>query len=117
MVQTKKSLLIALCLLLVVFKAMAGNVFIQSAIERAHLQISTCPSIEAQQQLNVHDSGDDREPVHNMYLMYHVTANINEVAISIPLPSESITFFAVENERIHLSNIPDSLYKPPRKVT
>lgn len=116
MVLTKKSFLVALCLLLVVFKATAGNIFIQSAVERAHLQISSCMSIETQQGLNAHDSSNDKDPVHSMYLMYHVTASISEAKISIPAPSESTIIFVEENKRFRLSNIPDSLFKPPKAV-
>lgn len=116
MALTKKSFLIGVCLLLIAFKVAAGSIFIQSAIERAHLQVSSCISVEAQQHLNTHDSGDDKEPVHNMYLMYHVTANISDITINIPTPSESTTIFVSENEQFHLSNIPESAFKPPKSI-
>lgn len=116
MAPTKKSLLIGVCLLLIAFKVTAGNIFIQSAIERAHLQVSSCVNVEVQQQFNAHESSDDREPVHNMYLMYHVTANINDLTINIPRPTESGTLFAIEDEYFHLSNIPESAFKPPKSI-
>ena len=112
MVGSKKSILIALCLLLLTFKAIAGGVFIQSAIERAHLQVTSCTGAEIQQ--NVQDGDSDKESVHNLYIMYHVIGDINDMSVVVPNRLDLSLAISAENTLPHLSNIPSSLYKPPK---
>ena len=110
--RSKKSMLIALCLLLLTFKAMAGSVFVRSAIERAHIQATSCVAAEIQQ--NVQDRGPDKESVHSLYIMYHVMGDINDMAIVVPVPSAASLVTSAEMKLPRLSNIPNSLYKPPK---
>ena len=110
--RSKKSMLIALCLLLLTFKAVAGSVFVQSAIERAHLQVTSCTGMEIQQNAQERDS--DKESVHNLYIMYHVIGDINDVGVVVINHPDLALVTSIEKKLPRLSNIPSSLYKPPK---
>jgi hypothetical protein len=110
--RSKKSMLIALCLLLLTFKAMAGSVFVRSAIERAHIQATSCVGVEIQE--NAQERGSDKESVHNLYIMYHVMGDINDMVIVVPALSASSLVTSAEKKLPRLSNTPNSLYKPPK---
>ncbi|MBU3641063.1 hypothetical protein [Polynucleobacter sp. Fuers-14] len=114
MVLSKKTLIIGLCLLLIAFKAAAGNIFIQSAVERAHLQVNICSSLGAEHALTQQDSTDDKQPVSAMYVMYHVTANVSDTQILIPIQAESVIAYGMRGDRLYFDNIPDSAFKPPK---
>ena len=114
---SKKSFILAVCLFVIAFKVTAGSIFIQSAIERAQLQGGTCVSVQSEQNLNSNDSTEVKDPVHSMYLMYHVTADVSETSLTVPIPAWlKISFFS-QNDSFKLDNIPESAYKPPRLPT
>ena len=111
---SKQSFILAICLFVIAFKVMAGSIFIQSAIERAQLQGGTCVSVQSEQNLSSHDSSEFKDPVHSMYLMYHVTANISDTSLTVPVPAWSKISFFSQNDSLKLDNIPESAYKPPK---
>ena len=114
MLISKKSLIIAICLFVIAFKVAAGSIFIQSAIERAQLQSHACMTALETKSINSNDASDDQQPVHTMYLMSHVTADIGETQIYIPVVSEPFITFAAQDDRLYFDNIPDSVFKPPK---
>jgi hypothetical protein len=116
MLLRSKTLVLLICLFLIAFKAAAGSIFIQSAIERAELAGAYGNASMSQHTSNVSESADDKEQVHTMYLMSHVTANISETVIVIFLPPMTKHQFIAENEVLFSQNFPDSAFKPP-KVT
>lgn len=116
MLVRSKTLVLLICLFLIAFKAAAGSIFIQSAIERAELAGSHSISSMSQQAHNSSESADDKEQVHTMYLMSHVTANISDVGIILFLAPISTHKFAVTNEVLFTQNFPDSAFKPPKAI-
>ena len=116
MLLRSKTLVLLICLFLVAFKATAGCIFIQSAIERAELAGSCSHASISEQAQSVPGSADDKEQVHTMYLMSHVTANISNVEIVIFVPQISTHKFALTNESLFTQNFPDSAFKPPRRI-
>ena len=116
MLISKKSLIVALCLFVIAFKVAAGSIFVQSAIERAYLQSHACMTPVESKTISGNDLSDDQQPVHTMYLMYHVTANIGDAQIHIPAQAESILVYAIQGDRLYLDNITDSAFKPPKYI-
>ena len=109
-----KTLVLLICLFLIAFKAAAGNIFIQSAIERAQLAGGYINFSASQQAYSSSESADDKKQVHTMYLISHVTANISDVGIVIFLPPMTKHKFATANEALFSQNFPDSAFKPPK---
>ena len=101
---------------MIAFKAAAGSIFIQAAIERAELACSYANGSIVVQVQSIAETVDDKEPVHTMYLMSHVTANITEIGITVFSPQTSVATFSITNEVLFSQNFPDSAFKPP-KVT
>ena len=116
MLLRKKTLVLFICFFMIAFKAAAGSIFIQAAIERAELAYSYANGSIVMQVQNIAESVDDKEPVHTMYLMSHVTANITEIGITVFSPPISVATFSIANEVLFSQNFPDSAFKPP-KVT
>jgi HAMP domain-containing protein len=116
MLPRSKTLVLLICLFLIAFKVAASSVFIQAAIERAELANSYANGSIATHAQNIAESADDKEPVHTIYLMSHVTANITEIGITVFTPPISVTTFSIANEVLFTQNFPDSAFKPP-KVT
>ena len=116
MLIRSKTLVLLICLFLIAFKAAAGSIFIQSAIERAELAGGYSNSLVAQQAYATSESADDKEQVHTMYLMSHVTANINDVGIAFFVPPTTAHKFAPTNEVLLTQNFPDSAFKPPKAI-
>ncbi|QWE20614.1 hypothetical protein [Polynucleobacter sp. AP-Kolm-20A-A1] len=116
MLLRSKTLVLLICLFLIAFKAAAGNIFIQSAIERAELAGGYSNTSVSQQAHSSSESADDKEQVHTMYLMSHVTANISDVGIVIFLPPMTKHKFATANEVLFSQNFPDSAFKPPKVI-
>jgi hypothetical protein len=116
MLLRSKTLLLLICLVLILFKTAAGSIFIQSAIERAELAGSYSNTSISQQAHdgNSADAADDKEQVHTMYLMSHVTANISETRIAISPPRVAKHKFVLLNEALFTQNFPDSAFKPPK---
>ena len=114
MLLRSKTLVLLICLVLIAFKATTGSIFIQAAIERAELAGSYSNASMSQQAHNSSDSADDKEQVHTMYLMSHVTANISDVGVVIFLPPITTHIFAPANEVLFTQNYPDSAFKPPK---
>ena len=114
MLLRSKTLVLLICLFLIAFKAAAGSIFIQAAIERAELAGSYGNSLVSQEAHASSESADDKEQVHTMYLMSHVTANINDVGIAFFVPSTTVHKFALTNEVLFTQNFPDSAFKPPK---
>ena len=116
MLLRSKTLVLLICLFLIAFKAAAGSIFIQSAIERAELAGSHSISSMSQQTHSGSESADDKEQVHAMYLMSHVTANISDVGIVLFLPPISTHKFVMTNKVLFTQNFPDSVFKPPKAI-
>ena len=116
MLLRSKTFVLLMCLFLIAFKAAAGSIFIQAAIERAELAGSYGNVSVSQQAHNSSESADDKEQVHTMYLMSHVTANISENRAAVFLPSITTHKFAVTNEVLFTQNFPDSAFKPPKAI-
>ena len=114
MLLRSKTLVLLICLFLIAFKAAAGSIFIQSAIERAELAGSYSNASMSQQALNSSESADDKEQVHTMYLMSHVTANISDVGVTFFVPTMTAHKFTPVNEVLFTQNFPDSAFKPPK---
>ena len=102
---------------MIAFKVAAGSIFIQAAIERAELAYSYANGSIVMQVQNIAESVDDKEPVHTMYLMSHVTANITEIEITVFSPSIAVASFSIVNEVLFSQNFPDSAFKPPKANT
>ncbi|QWD60120.1 hypothetical protein [Polynucleobacter sp. MWH-UH35A] len=116
MLLRSKTLVLLTCLFLIAFKAAAGSIFIQAAIERAELAGSYSNSSASQQAYNSSESADDKEQVHTMYLMSHVTANISDVGVAIFLSPMTKQKFVLANEASFTQNFPDSAFKPPKFI-
>jgi hypothetical protein len=116
MLISKKSLIVAICLFIIAFKGAAGSIFVQSAIERAQLHGHSCMAAVEAKTISSNDLSDDQQPVHTMYLMYHVTANINDTQIHLPTQLGSILVYAIQGDRLYLDNIPDAAFKPPKYI-
>ena len=116
MLLRSKTLILLACLFLIAFKAAAGSIFIQSAIERAELAGSCSICSMSQQVHNSPGSAEDKEQVHTMYLMSHVTANISDVGIVIFLPPITTNKFTPAKEVLFSQNFPDSAFKPPKAI-
>ena len=114
MSHRSKTLVLLICLFLIAFKVAASSIFIQAAIERAELAGSYSNASMSQQAHNSSDSADDKEQVHTMYLMSHVTANISEIGIAVFSPSIAVATFSIVNEVLFSQNFPDSAVKPPK---
>ena len=114
MSHRSKTLVLLICLFLIAFKVAASSIFIQAAIERAELAGSYSNDSMSQQAHNSSDSADDKEQVHTMYLMSHVTANISEIGIAVFSPSIAVATFSIVNEVLFSQNSPDSAFKPPK---
>ncbi|WP_281745078.1 hypothetical protein [Polynucleobacter yangtzensis] len=116
MLLRSKTLVLLICLFLIAFKAAAGSIFIQSAIERAELAGSYSNSSMSQQAHNDSGTADDNGQVHTMYLMSHVTANISDVGIVIFALPITTHKFSATNEVLFTQNFPDSAFKPPKAI-
>ena len=114
MLLRKKTLVLFIYFFMIAFKAAAGSIFIQAAIERAELAYSYANGSIVMQVQNIAESVDDKEPVHTMYLMSHVTANITEIGITVFSPPISVATFSIANEVLFTQNFPDSAFKPPK---
>ena len=116
MLLRSKTLVLCLCLFLLAFKVAASSIFIQAAIERAELAGSYAIGSASQQAHDSSESADDKQQVHTLYLMAHVTANINNVNISAFLPFIAVNKFTAANEVLFSQNCPDSAFKPPKAI-
>ncbi len=116
MLPRSKTIVLLICLFLISFKVAAGSIFIQAAIERAELAGSYSNASVSQQTHSSSESADDKEQVHTMYLMSHVTANISDVGISIFLPPITTYKFTPAKEVLFSQNFPDSAFKPPKAI-
>jgi hypothetical protein len=116
MLLRSKTLVLLICLFLIAFKGAAGSIFIQSAIERAELAASYSNASVSQQAYSSSESADDKEQVHTMYLMSHVTANISDVGIAFFLSPFIKQKFVLADEVLFTQNFPDSAFKPPKVI-
>ncbi len=111
---SKKSFILAVCLFVIAFKVTAGSIFIQSAIERAQLQTGVCLSVQSAQNLNSNDSSEGKHPVHSIYLISHITANISDTSILMPFYSNEAIVNSFANDILYTQNFPDTAFKPPK---
>ena len=111
----KKNLILAICIFIVTFKVMAGNIFIQSAVERACLHSYTCTDIElGAKSLSTAEVASDEEPVYTLFLMSHVTGNVGSTSLDLPIPSDFRSAYRLAEDRLMLCDIADCPYKPPK---
>ncbi len=114
MLPRSKTLVLITCLFLLAFKVAASSIFVQAAIERAELAGSYANESISQQAHDTSESADDKQQVHTMYLLSHVTANISEVSVALFLPPITATKFSIPNEVLFTQNFPDTAFKPPK---
>ena len=107
-------MIVAICLFVIAFKVAAGSIFVQSAIERAQLHSHSCVATVVTNSISSNDLADDQQPVHSMYLMYHVMANISDTEILIPAQNDSTIAYLNLGEKQYFDNIPDATFKPPK---
>lgn len=109
-----RSLAILLCLLLIAFRAAAGSVFIEAAIERAQMQHTLFSGFTSDPSHFSKETADDGQQSHSLFLMSHVTANISDTNIIVSFqPSELVVFNCLSNI-LATQNFPDSAFKPPK---
>lgn len=109
-----RSLAILLCLFLISFKAAAGSIFIDSAIERAQMHEVTCASVVLDQSHLNKEPTDRQEESHTLYLMSHVTGNISDAVIVVPALSSELIVLNSFTDTLFTQNFPDSAFKPPK---
>lgn len=115
MLFTKKNLILAICIFIVTFKVTAGNIFIQSAVERACLYSHACTNLELS--VNAIPSSEvagDEEPVYTLFLMSHVTGNVGSSSFDLPVPPDFQSSYSLSVNRLILSDIAYCPYKPPK---
>ena len=114
MLARSKSLALLICLFLIAFNAAAGSIFIQAAIERAELANSYANGSVALGAHKISNSGDDKNPVHTLYLMSHVTATFDDSSIAVFSPPISTAIFSIANKVLFTQNFPNTVFKPPK---
>jgi hypothetical protein len=114
MLARSKTIVLLICLLLVTFKVAASSIFIQAAIERAQIAGAYTEVATSQHSQDVFQSADDKEQVHTMYLMSHVTANVSDVGILLPFVLAKLLTFSCPPAILFTQNFPDSVFKPPK---
>jgi len=114
MQSRKRSLTILICLFLISFKVAAGSIFIDAAIERIQMHHSSFASHVSDQGHQSNEPADGEQQSHTLFLMSHVTANINDIGITVHLPSISEFKFLVTSQVLFTQNFPDSAFKPPK---
>jgi hypothetical protein len=92
----------------------ASSIFIQAAIERVQTEGVCVELATSQQTHDSNQSADDKEQVHTMYLMSHVTANVSDLGIPIPLIPTRLVAFKGSPAVLFTQNFPDSVFKPPK---
>ena len=111
----KKNLILAICIFIVTFKVMAGNIFIQSAVERACLHSYGCTNLELDANaLTTSEVASDEEPVYTLFLMSHVTGNVGSTSLDLPEPADFRSAYCLSENRLILGDIADCPYKPPK---
>jgi hypothetical protein len=101
---------------LISFKVAAGNVFIDTAIERAQIYQTLFLGSASEQSHASKESTDSQQQSHSLFLMSHVTANVSDTSIVIHFRSaEAIAFYCTSNTLI-TQNFPDSAFKPPKVI-
>lgn len=116
MLPRSKTIVLFICLFLIGFKVAASSIFIQSAIERAQLAGGFGGTSITQQAHDTSESADDKQQVHTMYLMSHVTANVADAVITVFPPSASSHKYVVSNDVLLTQNVPDTAFKPPKAI-
>lgn len=115
MFLNKKNLILAICIFIVTFKVMAGNIFIQSAVERACLYSSGCTHLElSANSLSAVEVASDEEPVYTLFLMSHVTGNVGSTSLDLPVSPDFQSAYSLSEDRLILGDIADCPYKPPK---
>ena len=114
MQSRKRSLAILLCLFLISFKVAAGSIFIDAALERAHLLQSSFSVVVFDQANHPKEASGGEQQSHTLFLMSHVTANITDIGIAVLLPSYTEYEYFSINETLFTQNFPDSAFKPPK---
>lgn len=114
MLPRKKTIGLLICLFLIAFKAAAGSIFIQAAIEQAQIDGSYANAPISQQSHEGAGSFHNEQQAHTMHLMSHVTGNISESGIIVFSAPKTLAQFAIANEVLLTQNFPDSAFKPPK---
>ena len=114
MLPRSKTIVLLICLFLIAFKAAAGSVFIQAAIEQAQIDSGYASAPISHQLHEGAGSFPDSQHAHIMHLMSHVAGNISEAgAIVFSIPNTPVQF-AIANKVLYTQNFPDSVFKPPK---
>ncbi|MBU3594083.1 hypothetical protein ICN42_08250 [Polynucleobacter sp. 71A-WALBACH] len=109
-----RSLVILLCLLLITFRAAAGSVFIEAAIERAQMQQTLFSEYASDPGRLNKETSDGQQQSHSLFLMSHVTANISDTNIIVSFQPSELVLFNCLGDILTTQNFPDSAFKPPK---
>ena len=115
--SSNRSIMIFLCFCLILFKAAAGSIFVEAAIERAQIsQALFSGSISDYSHIS-NQTTDGQLQSHTLFLMSHVTANISDnSSIIVPFSPTTIFTFARFSNFLSTQNFPDSAFKPPKAI-
>ena len=109
-----RSLAILICLFLISFKAAAGSIFIDAAIERAQMHQTASAGMATDQGHLSKESADGQQQSHSLFLMSHVTGNISDAGIVVPSFSAELIIPNCFTDTLFTQNFPDSAFKPPK---
>ncbi len=114
MIRKYKFLLIALCLSLVLFKALTANRFVENGIKRAEIYADYTGFIVAQQAIDDSNLSDGKNaitsllPIHMVGIIVALIffiAQINSMEVSRPV-----------NEVLKASHFLERIFKPPKYI-
>ena len=111
-----RSLIILICLFLISFKIAAGSIFIDAALERAHMHQTSFSTLVSDHTHTGNNADGGQQESRTLFLMSHVTANISENRIIVFSPLEVAYKFTVADEVVFTQNFPDSAFKPPKSI-
>ena len=116
--SSNRSIVILLCLCLISFKAAAGSIFVEAAIERAQISQALFSGLISEHSHNTDQTADGQPQPHTLFLMSHVTANMSDnSSIIVPFSPTAIFTFACFSNFLFTQNFPDSAFKPPKVTT
>jgi hypothetical protein len=99
---------------LIAFRAAAGSVFIETAIERAQMQQTLFSGFASDLSHLSQETANSQQQSHSLFLMNHVTANISDTNIIVSFqPLEAFVFNCL-SDILATQNFPDSAFKPPK---
>jgi hypothetical protein len=117
MLPRSKTIVLAISLFLITFRVMSSEIFVESAIERAHHISTYSISVSTQQSHDSKESADDKHhQASSLNLMSHITAHLNEIGFSVLTIPHQATKFCLESDFFPSQNYPDTAFKPPKAI-